>query len=113
MHPKAKHAEINAFLFRANFGDPQFRFYSHLQLSRAEKTLNLTRKKGSTTAYQAFLPINIMKRWRYWNLPYPLGIADVRRDDIIDIDEAGVFLETADRNSGKAFSGVRVSSSGP
>ena len=113
MHPKAKHAEINAFLFRANFGDPEFRFYSHLQLSRAEKTLNLTCKKGSTTTYQAFLPINIMKRWRYWNLPYPLGIADVRRDDIIDIDEAGVFLETADRNSGKAFSGVRVSSSGP
>ena len=111
--PKATHAEINAFLFRANFGDPTFRFFSHSQISRAEKTLNLTTKRGSTTAYQALLPINIMKRWRYWNLPYPFGIADIRRQDIIDIDEAGIFLETADRRNGKAYKNVRVCSGGP
>ena len=113
IHPKAKHAEINAFLYRANFGDPAFRFYSHSQLSKAEKVLNLTRKQGSTLAFQAFLPINVMKRWRFWNLPFPLGIADIRREDIIDIDEAGIFLETADRSAGKAYVGVRVSSGGP
>ena len=112
-HPKATHAEINAFLYRANFSDPAFRFYSHSQLSRAEKVLKMTRKKGSTIAYQAFLPVNIMKRWRFWNLPYPLGIADIRRQDMIDIDETGIFLETADRASGKAFVGGRVESGGP
>ena len=111
--PKAKHAELNAFLFRANFGDPTFQFYSHTQLSRAEKRLQLTRKKGSTTAYQAFLPVNVMKRWRFWNLPYPLGIADISRNDFIDIDEAGIFLESADRGEGKAYTGVRINTGGP
>ena len=113
IHPKAQHAEINAFLYRCNFGDPTFRFYSHSQLSRAESTLGLKAKRSSTTAYQAFLPINIMKRWRFWNLPYPLGIADIRRDDIIEVDEAGIFLETANRESGKAYRNVRVQSGGP
>ena len=113
VYPKATHAEINAFLFRANFGNPTFRFFSHSQISRAENILNLTKKWSSTTAYQAFLPINILKRWRFWHMPYPFGIADIRRDDIIDIDEAGIFLETADRQAGKAYKNVRVCSGGP
>ena len=111
--PKATHPEVNAFLYRANFGDPNFRFYYHSQLSKAEELIGLSRKKGSTTAWQAFLPENVQKRWDYWHLPYPFGIANVRRADVIDIDECGVFLEKADRKFGKAYHGVRVNQAGP
>ena len=111
--PKATAPEINAFLYRANFGNLNFRFYSSSQISEAEKRIGLTRKRGSTTAYQALLPINIQKRWNFWNLPYPFGIADISRHDMIDIDECGVFLESSDRSIGKAYIGNRATQAGP
>ena len=64
--PKATAAEINAFLFRANYGSVLFRFYSPSQITEAENRLGLTRKAGSTTAFQAGLEINRLKRWCYW-----------------------------------------------
>jgi hypothetical protein len=107
--PKATAAEVNAFLYRANYGNLHFRFYSSSQITEAEKRINLTRKKGSTTAYQALLPINIQKRWAFWNLPYGSGgIADIRRQDIIDLDECGVEVMSSDRSWGKAYVGKRV-----
>ena len=72
----------------------------------------MTRKAGSTTAHQAYLPINILKRWAYWNLPYPFGIADIRVEDLIDLDECGLFVETADKSIGKAYVGNRVRQEG-
>ena len=110
--PKAIASEINAFLYRANFGNIQFRFYCPSQLSRCETRIGLTRKVGSTTAYQAFLPRNKRKRWCYWNLPYPHGIANIRRKDLIDMDECGIELSSANRTIGKAFIGKRVKQSG-
>ena len=111
-YPKATAAEINAFLFRANFGNLMFRFYDPSQISKAEKRIGLTRKVGSTTAYQAMLPINRQKRWCYWHLPYPYGIADIRRQDLIDLDECGIELSTAERDIGKAYVGERVQQEG-
>ena len=75
-------------------------------------TIGLTRKTGSTTAYQPFLPINKQKRWMFWNLPYPLGIADIRRQDMIDLDECGIELSTADRSIGKPYTGRHMKQSG-
>ena len=48
----------------------------------------------------------------FWNLPYPYGIADIRRQDLIDLDECGIELSTADRKIGKAYVGKRVKQSG-
>ena len=112
--PKATHAEINAYLYRVNFGNASFCFYSHSQISTAESRIGLTFKKGSTTAYQAFFPQNLDRRWQYWNLPYPIGMAGIRRSRVIDLDECGVFVEkSTDRHAGKAFKGIRVRDSGP
>jgi hypothetical protein len=111
--PKAMAAEINAFLYRANYGSIDFRFYSASQISETEKRIGLTRKRGSTTAYQALLPINIQKRWMFWNLPYPYGIANIRRADMIDLDECGVEVQSGDRCWGKARVGKRVNQAGP
>lgn len=111
--PKANAPEINAFLYRANYGNPDFRFYSHSQISTAKARIGLSRKAGSTTAYQALLPINIYKRWCFYHLPYPMGIADVPRRLMIDLDECGIFVESANRKHGKSYIGCRVKEPGP
>lgn len=56
VYPKGSSAEINAFLYRMNYGNPHFKFFSHSQICRAEQLLGLTRKRGSTTAFKALLP---------------------------------------------------------
>jgi hypothetical protein len=110
--PHAQHAEINAFLYYQNFGNIDFRFYSHSQLSLAESRIGLSRKKMSTTAYRAFLVENLLKRWIYWTQAYPMGIAGIPCANVIDIDECGIFLKTADRGHGKSYVGLRVNSMG-
>lgn len=70
-------------------------------------------KVSATTAQQAMLPINHQKRWNFWNLPYPFGIANINRDDLIDLDEAGVFVETINRKRGKTFIGTCCHETGP
>jgi len=70
-------------------------------------------KRGSSTAYQALLPVNIQKRWAYWNLLYPMGVSDCRRALMIDFDQCGIFIETANRTRGKKYVGVRVNEPGP
>ena len=47
-----------------------------------------------------------------WNLPYPYGIVDIPREDLIDLDEYGLELSTADHKIGKAYLGVRYKQSG-
>ena len=76
---------LAAFLYRVNYGNVTFRYYYPSQISACEQRIGFTRKRGSTTAFQAFLPRNIQKRWCYWNLPYPYGIEDVRCQDMIDL----------------------------
>jgi transposase len=107
-YPKATAADIIAFLHNTTG-----RFYHPSQISRAEDRLGLSRKKGSTTARQALLPLNLLRRSIFWNLNYPFGVADIAMNDMIDIDEAGIFLETADRSWGKAVTGMRVRAPGP
>ena len=112
-YPKCSTAELNAFLYRANLGNPAFSFFSQSQISVAEKSIGLTRKKGSTTAYEAFLPENLERRFNYWNYPFPVGVADINRSMIIDLDECGIFKENhADRKHGKSCSGLRVREEG-
>ena len=113
--PKSTHAELNALLFNAQLsrGAINPRFFSPSQLCKAEDRLGLSRKRGSTTAYQAMLPRNLIRRYVYWNSDYPAGIRNIPRRDWIDLDEAGIFVETANRKTGKAYIGIRVREEGP
>ena len=45
-------------------------------------------------------------------MPYPYGIADIHRGDLIDLDECGVCSITADRHTVKAVIGERVTQAG-
>ena len=106
---KAFGYEVLAFIYNR---DPTVMPYSASQLSRAEKKLDLTTVAASTTANAAYLPINMEKRRMYWAEAYPNGIADVEIDDLIDIDEMGLFLESTNRKFGKTLRGLRADQKG-
>ena len=55
---------------------------------------------------------NITKRWIFWNLNYPFGIANINREDLIDMDEAAVFVESVNRKHGKTRIGRRCREAG-
>eukprot|EP00545_Synedropsis_sp_CCMP1620_P011708 CAMPEP_0119007346 /NCGR_PEP_ID=MMETSP1176-20130426/2950_1 /TAXON_ID=265551 /ORGANISM="Synedropsis recta cf, Strain CCMP1620" /LENGTH=368 /DNA_ID=CAMNT_0006959473 /DNA_START=77 /DNA_END=1183 /DNA_ORIENTATION=+ len=114
VYPTCTQAEMIAFLWNA-YGRhlPEPRFFDTSQISRAEDRFGISRKRGSTTARQALLPINVAKRNIFWMEPYPNGIADTHLNDQIDIDECGLYIETAARHIGKAAVGVRVREPGP
>ena len=107
--PKATIAECRAYLFNL---DPTKEPYSGSQVHRAESLLGLKRKAASTTADLAFLPGNLQTRELYWTYPPPLGMRGVPISDIIDIDEAGFFLEHSDRRFGKTVSCLRCCQNG-
>lgn len=45
-------------------------------------------------------------------MPYPYGIADIRVEDLVDLDECGLFVKTTEKKIGKAFVGKRVRQEG-
>jgi hypothetical protein len=108
-YPRINAAETNTFLYHVN---GQRRFYHPSQIYRAQQRIGLSKKRASTTEIQEALPINQPRLWSYWNLPYPFGIADIVTDDLIDIDEAAVFEESANRSSGKCHLSVRCHDDG-
>lgn len=108
--PRGIHHEANVWLFHSN---GQTRFYHPSQISRAEDDLALSTKRASVTARQALLAINRQLRYNYWYLPLPFGIANAPRERIIDIDEAALFTELANRSRGKAALIRRVRDVGP
>lgn len=90
--PKATIAEVLPFLYWCNLGNLDWTFFSQSQISLAEKRIGMTRKKASTTAYQAYLFMNIRKRWNFWIHPFLLGITDIPQNRIIDIDTSGLYM---------------------
>ncbi len=110
--PKATIAEVNTFIFNMNQHDPNNQLHSYSQICRAESSLLITRKKGSTTAYQAMSPINLQRRHNFWHMPYPFGIVDIDPRDMIDLDEAGIYPQQTNRKYGKIAVGDRVREAG-
>ena len=108
--PRGNAHEANIWLHHAG---GQARFYHPSQISRAEDRLGLSRKRASSTARQAMLPLNLQLRQNFWLLPAPYGIADVPRSKQIDIDEAALFVESANRPKGKSSTIRRVREVGP
>jgi hypothetical protein len=113
LYPKATATKVNAFLFNSTLPGEQYRFYADCQITQAEQFfLGLSRKTGSTTAYQASLPINLARRHSFFHDPYPFGITGTSRANIIDWDEAAIFIETTNRGYRKCYLSRRVSEEG-
>ena len=111
--PKATQSEVSIFLVIMNRHDPMYVPYSPSQITRVEDVLNLTRKRGSTTAFQAYDPFTLQWRDNYWNMSYLYGMANIKTRDTIDIDEAGLELVSSNRRHGKSHKGEGVREAGP
>jgi len=105
LFPKAHAEEVIAFIM-LHSSNP--RVYERSMIWRRDKDLNLTKKRGSTTAAQALTEKNVHRRIRYWTMPHPVGIHGTPRHELIDVDECGIWLGKANRTSGKAFRGCPV-----
>lgn len=103
-HPQATIDHVRAFLFNM---DPTKAPISPANIVKAEYILNLRMKRSSTTCERAYWPINLHKRHLFWTANYPLGRADIRTQDMIDIDECGLKIEATNPRFGKCVSWER------
>lgn len=94
--PHATGLEKIAFLYRATG-----MWHNEGQITKAEQRIGLSRKKSSTLAVQASEPRYVFQWQIFWHLPYPFGIADISCEEMIDINEAKIILQTANRKFGK------------
>ncbi len=103
---KAIGVEVRAFIYNHN---PNLeKEHSLSQHCRVEKRLGLTMKVGSTKSNKAYKPMNLLKQEDYWFSNYPLGIATINTDDIINTDKARFKLTSQDCKNGKATTNKRV-----
>ena len=103
-YPEARTAEVRAFVANTSNG----RVFSRGQVSCRLAELEITRKRASTEAYQAYTAINLHKRDVFFTHNLPFGIANAERRSFLDTDECGLELQSCNRGEGYAYSGVRV-----
>jgi hypothetical protein len=103
--PKASLDELRAFI--ANESDDHVVF-DRPTISKVLKRLDLTRKRGSTVANQAFTPMNILKNRLFWTTGGATGVHGVPRRFLLDTDECGPNLTVACKKLGHAVKGARV-----
>ena len=106
-HPTATCEEIAVYIYNEG-GD----LYNNSTISKRLKELQITKKKASTEAYQALRPENQYRVYSFWNYPPPLGVRNVPRYKLIDIDEFAITLEKCNRTGGWALMCHRVRKDG-
>ena len=96
----------------ANIYNEGGELYSDDVISKRLNELQITKKKASTEAFQAFTPENRFRVECFFLCPPPLGVFGVPRRKLIDIDEFGLKLEKCNRTGGWALSCFRVRKEG-
>jgi len=103
IYPNALADEICTFIV-ANGGD----VYSRQIVTSRCIELNITRKRVSKEAYDAFSPLALQKlRW-FRTLPPPLGVSGIDIWKMIDFDETGFYLSDCGSRYGRSYSCLRV-----
>ena len=74
--------------------------YSDSAVSICLQETDVSHKATLTEAYQAFLPINLLKEELYFTCPPPLGIVGVERRRLANIDEFGMSLNRTNSKFG-------------
>ena len=77
--------------------------YSRQQISKHLKELDITKKIASVEAYQAQTEAVQHCVFCFWNRAPPLGIFQVPRRMLIDVDKFGVTIERCNRKKGWAL----------
>lgn len=99
MFPKCTADEMRRYLLDSSPLN-NVQLFSRQDITDAENRIEVTKKRGSTTAAQFFEPRNIFRRNLFWTSPFPLGRLGIPRAELMDLDECGLFLQTANRNYG-------------
>ena len=108
-HPDGTGDETRVFILRSA---SQPHYFGRNEISRGLGSLGMTRKKASTDAKQAYTPINIFKRYLFFNSGYPTGVQGTPRKLMMDMDECGLMLSIASRTFGHAVKHLRVRKKG-
>ena len=95
--PDATLDEMAAFIFIEGGG-----LYSRQAISQRLAELDITKKVASTEGYQTQHPDVQFRVWGFWNCPPHLGVFQVPRQRLIDVDEFGLTFEKCNRTSGWA-----------
>jgi hypothetical protein len=95
--------EAAAFIYNNGGG-----IYSRQDLSCRLKEMDITRKKASTEACQAFLPQNVLRAELFFSEPLPLGISGIARRKFADFDEFGIAMQQTNRSFGYSHSSIRI-----
>jgi len=103
IYPDASDDEIATFIISQGG-----KVYSREQISSRCSELEITRKRLSKEAYDAFsLRVQRRVRW-FWSQPPPLGILTLIISQLIDIDETGFYSSKFGSNYGRALGCIRV-----
>jgi hypothetical protein len=97
-HPDSTQDEMATFVY--NKGGA---LYSKQRISKRLDDLKITKKKASIQAFQALSAEVQFWVFTHWNCPPPLGILEVRRRKLINIDKFGAMLERCNHTSGWAL----------
>jgi len=103
--PHAKAAQCALFI---SIHSTDGRVFTNTQIHNALKLLGMTRKKGSTTAYQAFTPRNEYLYDCFISFNFPAGIKNVPRRLLMDGDECSFQVGDIGQSYGHAVKGLRV-----
>jgi hypothetical protein len=95
--PDATLVKMAVFIYNKG-GD----LYSIQRISLRLKKLEIMKKKALIEGYQMQEPDVQFWVWEFWNHPPPLGIFEVPRGKLIDVDEFGVSLEKCNCTGGWA-----------
>jgi len=109
IRPKAYIDRGRAFVHNMN---PDVMPYSQSQICCAENRLEIVRKDTSATSDCAHIPINELKRKKYWEKECLEGVHREYIRDMIDIDKCNLKLESLNRNSGKVVRELRCDAVG-
>ena len=77
--------------------------YSSQKISKHLKGLDIMKKISSVEAYQAQAEAVQRRVYCFWNRAPPLGIFQVPRRMLIDVDEFGVTMARCNRKKGWAL----------
>jgi hypothetical protein len=105
--PETYIEELTVFVY--NEGGP---LLSKQTLSKRLQELRITKKRASTEAYQAQCEDVQFRVWSFWNCPLPLGIFQVPRRKLINVDKFRITLEKCNRTGGWALKVFRVRKDG-
>jgi hypothetical protein len=86
--------------------------YSRQAISKRLGMLNITKKRASTEGYQMQQPEVQFREWGFWNCPPLLGILQVPRRMLIDVDEFGATFERCNHTGGWAVKVLRIQKNG-